>query len=491
MILACLAALFVGSHVVLLSLPLLSIALAAVFVAVWSLTAGNLWWIPILTGGTILGVFKIGVKVSPIEVAFVLGMLGLAPLVMVRAEKALQPNRRALPLIFYLTGFYILVRLGIDVIPAQGARGNLGRVLFEAIWPFVFGFLFHLYGNLTAARVAIGVMFVALCVRCGAAILGYLTSIPLYIPGINYVLSFSSEDSLTAMRAVAITLMVVSLLLFHASRGNPLARVALAPIIMGAGILVIMGASRFSSFIMFFLPLSFFCWSRNWLPLLLAAVVSVSCLAFINLDPDSLSILPPVAERSLSGLVIGRDETGIHTATSSSDAWHQATKDEGFRRLTQSPLTVLFGYGIRPSPDLYEVKSFMEDPKAVVELAANTGSYESGFWCMLALFGVVGFGLYTLLFLYLWRQTFPYLFRRPVGTLWEGILFWGCYSSVIWYVSSYFAGGFPSMELFLMILAMDVIQDGRLEQEPATVPLAERPVTPMHSLHAGYARTEA
>ncbi len=210
MILACLAALFVGSHVVLLPLPILSIALAAVFVAVWSLTAGNLWWIPMLTGGTILGVFKIGVKITPVEVSFVLGILALAPLLMVRAEKALQPNRRALPLIFYLTGFYILVRLGIDVIPAQGARGNLGRVLFDAIWPFIFGFLFHHYGNLTAARFGIGVMFVALCGRCGAAIIGYLTSIPLYIPGINYVLSFSSDDSLIAMRSVALTLMTAS-----------------------------------------------------------------------------------------------------------------------------------------------------------------------------------------------------------------------------------------------------------------------------------------
>ncbi len=193
-------------------------------------------------------------------------------------------------------------------------------------------------------------------------------------------------------------------------------------------------------------------------------------------------MLPPVAERSLSGLVLGHNDTGIHVATSSSDEWHQALKVEGFRRLTQSPVTELFGYGIRPSPDLYEVKSFMEDPKAVVELAANTGSYESGFWCVLALLGVVGFSLYTFLFIYLWKQTFPYLVRRPIGTFWEGILFWGCYISVIWYVSSYFAGGFPSMELFLMILAMDVVQDGRLEQEPALVPLAGRPVTPMHSL---------
>ena len=485
-----LLAIYIGSHIVTLPLPFLFISLAAVLIILWGLTAGNFWWLPMLTGGTILGVFKIGVKISPVEVAFILGIVGLAPLLLVRGEKALQQGRKALPLVFYLTALYILVRLMIDVIPASGNRGNLGRILFDAIWPFVFGFLFHHYGSLQAARAAILFMFVALSIRCAAAIAGYLLSIPLYIPGINYVLSFSGSDSLIPMRTVAASLLMVSFLLFHASR-HFLVRLFLIIASLCAATLVVMGASRFSTFMMFFLPIAYFSWSRRWLPVILAGCVAVGLVGFINVFPNSLEALPPVAERSLTGLIIGHDESGIHEATSSSDEWHEALKVEGFNRWSQSPATVLFGYGIRPSPDLYDMKSFSEDPKAVVALAANTGAYECGFWCMTALFGVVGFGLYTLVFLHFWKQTFPFLFRRPVGTIWEGILFWGCYTSVIWYVSCYFSGTTPNMELFLMILAIDVIQDGKLERDNEPDPAPARPGVPALRLSPEYARLQS
>ena len=471
MIAASMVAVLVGSHIVTLSLPILFVALAAVFIIVWAISAGDYWWVPMLTGATILGMFRVGVKVSPVEVSFVLGIVGLAPLILVKGEKALQPGRKALPLIFYLTALFILVRLMVDVIPASGNRGNLGRILFDSLWPFIFGFLFHHYGSLRLIRVALLVMFTVLSLRCSAAIVGYLANVPLYIPGINYVLSFSASDSLTAMRAVALALLMNTLILFHISR-DVLIRGFLLLFALAASVLVIMAGSRFSTLTMFFLPVAFFSWTRNWLPVILAGSVAIGLVGFVNLYPAFLDEIPPIAGRSLSGLVIGREESGIHEATRSSDDWHNALKVEGYHRWTQSPTTFLLGYGIRPSPDLYDVKSFSEDPKAVVGLAANTGSYECGFWTMLALFGAVGFGLYTLVFIALWRQTLPYLFARPQGTIWEGILFWGCYISMIWYVVCDFEGGAPSVELLIMILALDAVQDGHLARPPDGPPQA-------------------
>ena len=385
------------------------------------------------------------------------------PLILVQSQKVLQRQRRPLPFVFYAAALYILLRLGVDIVLAEGGRNNLYRVLFEAIWPFFFGFLFHHYGNLATTRAAVVTVFILLFARSGASVVGYITSAPIYIPGIDYVLSIDSDDSLVAMRGVGLSLLMVTFIAFHSSKSATL-RAALIPLMMGVCALVVMGRGRFSTFLMLLLPMIVFAWSRRWILLFVAVTLGFGILTLVNVAPQALDKLDPSVARSFSGLIIGGGKTDIQQETTSSDEWHEMMRKEGYERWTKSPKTVILGYGIRATPDFYTETKAKEVSGEVIKQAANLGSFENGLWAVLAIFGLVGAGLYTLLFIYLWRQVFPYFLRRPVGTFWEGMIFWAVYASVSWYGVCYFQGSFPSTELVLMILAADMVQDGKLER---------------------------
>ncbi len=466
-IVACLAAIFLGSHIVTLSIPELSIVTAIVLTIIWVFLAGDYWWLPVLIGIAMAGVFRIGFKVYPADLGFALAIIGLAPLILVQYDKVFQSQRKQLPFIYYLVVVYITIRLMIDIVPAAGSKGNLLRILFNIVWPFCFAWLFHYYGKLSVMRVAIGLVFIFLCLRVTLAIVGYVANIPLYIPGINYVLSFSGQDSLVAMRSVAFLLFQVSLILFHSTR-SLFYRALLLPIFALSGGLVVASASRFATFMMLVLPVAFFIWARNWLLLSLALIVAGGAVGFANVYPHALDELP-VGGRALSGLIFKASETETEEAAEGSNLWHSALRAESYRRWTQSAATFFFGYGIRPSAEVNDVKQYSYDMEEVITVSSNLGSYESSFWTVIALFGTVGFLLYTWLFVYFLRETLPYFLQKPQGTFWEGMLFWGVYSTIIWFATSNYQGGPPVLEVVLMVMAVDMIQEGKIKKNNAEV----------------------
>jgi hypothetical protein len=464
MIFASILAIYVGSQIVTLPIPILIILFSAVLLFGWALTAGNSWWVPVLPSALILGIFKLGVKVTPPMVGVGLAVIGLIPLILVQSQKILQSKRRPLPFIFYAAALYFLVRMMVDIIPAQGPRLNLYRLVFEAIWPFAFGFLFHHYGNLSVARAALWTIFIVLSIRCAAAIVGYVAGVPIYIPGIDYLLSARSNESLVAMRGVGFSLLTVVLVMWNCYR-SILQRLALAPVMIGACALVMMGQGRFATFMMMMLPAIFFAWARQWFLLLIAFGAGFGIFVSVNLAPQLLDQLNPAVARAVSGVILTTKTADVQIAAQASDDWHNALKVEGYRRWTLTPMTFLFGYGIRATPDFYSETTGKMNSQLYVERAADLGAYECSLWLVLGVFGATGMTLYTLLFLYFWRQVFPYFLRRPIGTFWEGMLFWGVYASVSWFVVSYFEGGFPAVELVLMIIAADAVQEGKLERE--------------------------
>ena len=487
-LLGSIVAIYLGSHLVMLPPAGMAIVISLIFVALWALTAGNHWWIPVLCFAALPGIFYLGVKVQSAHIAFAAAMVGIAPLLLVNKEKQFQAQRPPLPLVFYVTALYVAIRLGIDIIPAEGSRGNLSRVTFDYVWPFIFGFFFYHYGRLEPMRMALVILFYLLLFRTGCGLVGYFTGIPLYIPGINYVLSFGERDSLLPMRSVASTLMIVSLVFYHATRSFMI-KCFLIPILLFAAIMLTMGAGRFATFLGLLLPLVFFAWSRRWLPVVLATLLAVGLVGGVNLFPQTLASLPKAPARALSGLIINKEEesSAVSGETEGSDEWHDALHVEGFKRLTSSPVNFFLGDGIHPSPDLYDVKKFSKDQMETVNMACNIGAYESGLLTILAVLGTVGFALYIFTFISLWRQVLPYFFRRPTGTLWEGVLFWGFYSSFIWFVVAYFQGGAPSFEMVVLLLAVATVHDGKLNQEtPGPLPQPSVNVRASRLIHAGY-----
>lgn len=482
-------AIYLGAHLVMLPLAGMAIVISVIFVVLWAMTAGNSWWVPVVCIAALPGTFYLGVKVQSAHIAFAAAMVALAPLLLVHKEKQFQAQRPPLPLIFYVTALYVAIRLGVDIIPAEGARGNLSRVTFDYTWPFVFGFFFYHYGRLEPARVALIILFYLLLIRTACGLIGYFTGIPLYIPGINYVLSFGEQDSLLPMRTVASILMVVSLIFYHATRSF-IIKSFLVPILLFSAVMLTMGEGRFATFLGLLLPLAFFAWSRRWMLVVVATLLAGGLVGGVNLFPQTLASLPKGPARALSGLLFDKQSSDVTDATGGSDEWHDALHVEGFKRLTSSAVNFFLGDGIHPSPDLYDVKRFSRDQAELVTMASNIGAYESGLLSILAVLGVVGFVLYILTFISLWKQVLPYFFRRPTGTFWEGVLFWGFYSSFIWFVVSYFQGGAPSFEMVVLILAAAAVHDGKLNQEaPGPLPRPSVSVRSSRLIHAGYARS--
>jgi hypothetical protein len=461
---ACLVAVYAGAHLVELSLPALAVVTSLVLVLLWILTARDYWWTPLPAGATVTGLFWVSFKIYPLEATILLCVLALVPMLLLRGERIYQNHRRPLPFLFYLAALYITVRMSIDIVPAEGARGNLGRIYFDAIWPFFFSWLFYRYGKTSVVWAALILAFVMLTLRAVCATIGYIYNIPLYIPGINYILSFSDVDSFIPMRTVAYNLLFICLIFFHAFR-SWLAKFTLAPIIGFSSALIALGQGRFMTLMYIILPISFFAWSRRWWLCLPAILTGGGIILAVNIDPHLIDKLPADVTRSLSGIIFKPEATDIQLGAEGSNEWHTALRQEGYQRWTQSPLTFLFGYGLRPSPDLFETKQYSLDPQTVIGIAANVGAYECGLWSVLAVLGSIGFICYIIVFFQFWRRLLPYLPRRPQNTVWEGLLFWGGYSSFLWLAVCYFQGEFPGLEIFLLVLACAVVEDGRVPLE--------------------------
>jgi hypothetical protein len=461
---ACALAIYAGSSLVQLSVPMLAMVTAVVLILLWLLTARDYWWTPVLTGATITGVFWAGFKIYPVEAALLLAVLGLVPLLLLHGERTYQAQRSALPLLFYAAAIYITARMSVDIVPAQGARGNLGRIYFDAIWPFFFGWLLYRYGKTSVVWTTLIVAFVMLSARAISGVVGYVYDIPLYIPGINYILSFSDADSLVPMRSVAYSLLILSLIFFHAIRSLVGKFLILFPM-ASSSVLIIMGASRFMTLMFLILPIFFFAWTRRWWLSFFVFVLAAAAIVTLNVSPHLLDRMPDAVGRSFSGLIIKPEATEAQLGTEGSTEWHDALRTEGYHRWTQSPVTIAFGYGIRPSPDFFDTKQYSLDQKTVVGIAANVGSYECSLWTVLAVLGSVGAVLYTALFIQFWQRLAPFMLRRPRGTVWEGVFFWGTYGSFLWFVTAYFQGKFPSLEIFLIILTCAIVEDGRLPLE--------------------------
>jgi hypothetical protein len=461
---ACVVAVYAGAHLVQLPAPLLAVATALVLVLLWILTARDYWWTLLLAGASVTGVFWIGFKIYPTEAAIALCLLALAPMLLLRGERIFQSHRRPLPFLFYVAAVYITVRMSIDIAPAQGARGNLGRIYFDAVWPFFFSWVFYRYGKTSVVWTALVLAFVMLAVRAGCATVGYIYDIPLYIPGINYILSFSGTDSLTSMRSVAYNLLFLSLIFLHAFR-SLLGKFLMLPVMAGASVLIVMGGSRFMTLLYLVLPICFFAWTRRWLFCVFALGLGVAVVTTVNLEPRLLDSLPDSVSRSFAGLVVRPVNDVAPLDTASSNEWHSSLRQEGYDRWTQSPLTFLFGYGIRPSPDYAETMQYSLDAKTVVGLAANLGAYESALWTVLGVLGTAGFLLYAFLYFQFWQRLWPYFWQRPRGTIAEGMLFWAVYSSFLWFATGYFQGGFPGFDIFLLVMAWALVEDGRLPLE--------------------------
>ncbi len=453
----------------------------------WILFGSRIWWLPLFLGIGFGGVFWVGFKVYPQEVGLALALVTVVPALILQRFR-LRP-RQKLPQVFSILFAYLAIECLYSCIRfgdgAQG-RGGIFRVYFFALWPFLFiaGFSFYSFSQ---------------HIRWGLYALqrGYLARISmdlaslampgfLYLPGINFILP-ASVGGLEDLRGPGLGLAIISLALLFSKRGIFLSRrTIIFPVIQVIRLLealaaLLFGGSRFS-LIAGFLAIGFaLIYSRRWIVITLFLILGGSVVGWINMYPQSLEKLPVLAERAASILILKDNTITIQEQLQGSNLWHQRLREVGFQRWTENPVSLFFGTGVHAfDPTIAQgAPSGDELFERALDNAANVGAFENGLFTVLSLTGLVGFALYAILFFQLIRRIFSLRAIADQDDFGRTLTFYAICQGVIWVISCYFAGSWPSFELMILGITAVYLQERADEQEASS---PSRDVIPFHEL---------
>ena len=151
----------------------------------------------------------------------------------------------------------------------------------------------------------------------------------------------------------------------------------------------------------------------------------------------------------------------------SSDQWHANLRALGYKKWTESWHSFLFGTGIRPYDNaIRETVAGVTTNEDYLESSAKVGAYESGWWTVIAVTGLVGFLLYLVVLIYLLRRLLPVLLKEKVRDHRHAFAFMAVFGIIIWLGLGWTNGGFPSTEIMFGFLALLAIEDDRTGQRP-------------------------
>ena len=446
----------------------LTVVLAAtsLFSAIWIIMSGERWWVPMGFALGIGGFFTIPWKLYPHEIALALCGLAILPRIPFKST-GLKRNRPRLPTIFFVLFAYLVIHFAISAGREwdTGGLGNISRAYLNAIWPFIFGLAFYLYGSSRVIGAALRAMYLALLIRMAFGFVNYFLEESYVVPLINY--SIDPQD----LRTSGTMLLILSTLMLISTTG-PVARVGHTLVALISAYACLVGGSRAQIAALLLYPLILSVIFRKWTQLLVSLAGAGLLLVAINLSPQSLESLPYRIQRGLSVLIIGPTiEIDVQQDVKGSDEFRRVLSAEGLKRWTESRQSLLFGTGTRRFDEnvMMLAARFEMDPfTLLIQSSADVGAYETAFWTLLAVLGIVGLLLYAWLLLELLRSILPALkswrLQGPdfVIVAWAGMAMIGAFFTCVLF------GSYPSFEIFLAVLAKGVIEDLRREQQPST-----------------------
>jgi hypothetical protein len=436
----------------------------------WVILAGEGWWLPMCFAVGIGGYFTLPYKIYPHEFALLMCGVAIVPRIAFRPT-GMKKNRGPLPWVFFAAFAYLVAHYFYSLVTYGGdfqANGNITRSYMNALWPFVFGLAFFLYGSTRNIRAGLTLMYIALVIRLSFGLTNYLLDETLFVPLINY--SIDPQD----LRASGSMLMALSGFYVFSVR-SPILRIFHSLIFLGATYGFVCGGSRGLLVGMVFFAL-FLCFVlRRWLTLAALSVSFAALLVTFNFFPSVLDAMPNRVERGFSIFVMRSDaKRDIHDDVRGSDIYHENLRNEGLRRFVATPTTIAVGTGMKPFEvgSVINIGYFEIDPTSIlVQMVADTGGYESALWAVIAVTGSIGFLLYVgLLLPWLW-QFFVSLRKE----FWRGeqfiIIAWACTAVAMWFAMMNYFGGFPSFEIFLSIMALSIMADRRNSAGNDSLPL--------------------
>jgi hypothetical protein len=435
-------------------------ATLGLFASLWVVMSGERWWTPMMFALGIGGYFYIPWKLYPHEIA--LGLCGLAILPRIPFKSlGLRKPRRRLPTVFFLLSAYLVGHYVVSAAAVWNTEGlgNVSRAYLNALWPFIFGYALYRYGSMRVVGAGFRLMYLALLIRVSFGVFNFFADNVYSIPIINYTID--EYD----LRASGYILFILASLMAYATRG-PFARVGHVLVAILALAACITGGSRAVLAQIILFPLVLAVIFQKWRQLTIVAAAVALLFITVNLAPQALEELPYRVQRSLSVMVVGRAaEIEVQDETRSSDYFRQTLSNEGYRRWTESPQTLLFGTGIRRFDlgfILNAAKFELEGSTLVVQASADVGAYETSFWSILAVLGLVGMVLYASLLGLLAREVIPAVSKRHYPGPKFVATTWAAFALAGWFVTCWILGGFPSFEIFIGLMAKAIIEDDRL-----------------------------
>ncbi len=476
--LGAIAAVFIGFMMGGNAIPVFVIFLTLTFSIVWIAGARERWWLLVPAAGTLGGFFYFGFKVYPQEIALLASVVPVALMLAFRAAPV-RLHRPALPMLMYILGAYLVAHwFGSNIYnwsEGSAGYGNVGRAYFNAFWAIFFVILFWRYGSTRYIAAALLLCYLAAFARVIMGIVFYLNDAFAYIPVINYVLPGSTFSRSDDLRWSGLTLATLAICYFLIEKGV-LKKTFHAIVFFASSVAMLFGSGRTTVVLVAVMPLFAAILYRKIIPVFATASVLLTIVFFVNASPIVLNPFPYRVQRSLSILLLNQDEAEFYGKTEGSNEWHEGLRKVAYSKWTQSWATVLFGTGIRPfDVTVGEAREgttmTMED---MMYSSAKVGAYESGWWTVMAVTGLVGLVLYGSVLIYLLRKLLPILLRDRITDHTHAFAFMAVFGIVIWIGLGWTNGTFPSTEILFGFLALAGFQDRvRItRQENVSVPIA-------------------
>jgi len=435
----------------------------------WVTQAKQRWWLLVPAAGTLGGYFWFGFKLYPHEVA----LAGcLVPLIMTTALRRGNKieGRPPFPTVLYLLSFYLLAHwLGSNIynkLDTGSGYGNVTRAYFNAYWVIIFLIAFWRFGSTEFIPAALLLSYLAAGARVAIGLFTYFTNGFAYVPVLNYVLPGSTHARGADLRFSGLALATLAACYFLIKKGFFRKSFHLF-VFLGSCVALLFGSGRTVLVLVCLIPICAALLYRQIVPLILSTFAAGTLLVILNFEPSLLDRVSAPVQRSASILLVDKAESAKYGLAGSSDEWHANLRALGFKKWTSSWHSFLFGTGIRPYDNaVRETIAGVTTTEDYLESSAKVGAYESGWWTVIAVTGLVGLILYLIVLIYLLRRLLPVLLHEKVRDHHHAFAFMAVFGIIIWLGLGWTNGGFPSTEIMFGFLALLAIEDNERKRQP-------------------------
>jgi len=437
----------------------LATSLVVMLPLLWIMFAGTRWWVVMPIGVAFGGAFSLSFKFYTHEIALLLSLMALLPVLAIRAQKMID-RVKVTTALWVLLGLF-LVNIARSLIASRweglGGGGSIVRVYLHGMWPVIFLAAFYHYGSTRPLKWVLILLYGTYLGRSLAGVSSYYFGYQVQVPFLNFVIGTGGAWDLR-FTGIQLAMLAFACSQFIQSRWGKILHVC------GIGLslwLVLLGGGRASLGMLCVIPVAWAAIRRRFGWFSAASAGLFLLVMVLNQRPDIIYLFPEQAQRTLSILVAESSTSWLdsHTAVKLSNEWHQRLSSLGFERWSESVLTMVIGNRIEPYDAAYEAYSVTMEDKA--QVAARQGIYESGLWTMLSPMGLCGVVLYSMLFYFLLKGPFLVLMKEGICGIPHVFYFWAVIELVLWIVFCWISGGSPSHELMMAGIAKAAYEDSR------------------------------